>query len=97
MCVTAVINRIFISFSAFHIGTFRTFKYSLEHDTSVKHQLLELIVQNTMSSLSVLGPSFQQDCKFDKYVKSKLGKANKCLYVIRSLRKEGCNQLEVDF
>ena len=49
------------------------------------------------SELTVLGLSFQQDCRFDKHVKGKLGKANKCLYVIRSLRKEGCNQFEVDY
>ena len=49
------------------------------------------------SELAVLGLNFQQDCRFDKHVKSKLGKANKCLYVIRSLRKEGCNQFEVDY
>ena len=49
------------------------------------------------SELTVLGLNFQQDCRFDKHVKSKLGKANKCLYVIRSLRKEGCNQFEVDY
>ena len=48
------------------------------------------------SELTVLELNFQQDCRFDKYVKSKLGKADKYLYVIRSLRKEGCNQLEVD-
>ena len=49
------------------------------------------------SELTVLALTFQQDCRFDKHVKSKLGNANKCLYVIRSLRKEGCNQFEVDY
>ena len=36
-------------------------------------------------------------CKFDKHVKSKRGKANKSLYVIGSLQKEGCSQLAVDY
>ena len=49
------------------------------------------------SELTVSGLNFQQDCRFDKYVKGKLGNFNKCLYVIRSLPKEGCNQLEVDY
>ena len=43
------------------------------------------------------GLNFQQDCRFDKHVKSKLGKANKCLYVTRSLGKEGFSQLEADY
>ena len=49
------------------------------------------------SELTVLGLNFQQDCRFDKHVKTKLDKANKCLYVIRSLRKEGCSPIEVDY
>ena len=34
------------------------------------------------SGLTVLELNFQQDCRYDKYVKDKLAKANKCLYVI---------------
>ena len=49
------------------------------------------------SGLSILGLNFQQDCTFDRHVKDNLAKANKCLYVMRSLRKEGCGQLEVDY
>ena len=35
---------------------------------------------------------FQPNCRFDIHVTSKLVKTNKCLYVIRTLRKEGCTQ-----
>ena len=46
--------------------------------------------------LSVLGMIFQENCKYSKHIKAKLLKANRCLYVIRSLRKEGARQEEVD-
>ena len=41
--------------------------------------------------VSILGVTFQSDCK------NKLVKANECLYVLRSLRKEGYKQAEIDF
>ena len=47
--------------------------------------------------VSILGVTFQRDCKFNTHVKNKLVKANKCLYVLRSLRKEGYKQAEIDF
>ena len=49
------------------------------------------------SGLTALGLNFQQDCWYDKHVEEKLAKANKCLYVIRPLWKEGCSPLEVDY
>ena len=48
------------------------------------------------TELKIVGLTFQTNCRFDIHVKSKLVKANKCLYVIRTLRKEGCMQVEVD-
>jgi len=39
---------------------------------------------------------FPFDCKFTKHVKTKLYEANRCLYVIRSLRKEGYSQKDID-
>ena len=48
------------------------------------------------TELQIVGHPFQPNCRFDIHVKSKLVKANKCHYVIRSLRKEGCTQVEVD-
>ena len=37
----------------------------------------------------ILGIKFQPDCKFSLHVRNKLREANKCLYILRSLRKEG--------
>ena len=47
------------------------------------------------SDVTILGLTFQPNCKFSTHLKEKLCKANKCLYVIRCLRK-GCSQVEGD-
>ena len=46
--------------------------------------------------LSVLGLISQDNCRFDCHVHVKLIKANKCLFILRSLRKEGYSQAELD-
>ena len=46
--------------------------------------------------LSVLGLILQDNCRFDCHVHVKLIKANKCLFILRSLRKEGYSQVELD-
>ena len=38
----------------------------------------------------------QDNCRFDCHVHVKLIKANKCLFILRSLRKEGYSQAELD-
>ena len=48
------------------------------------------------TELSILGVTFQENSKYSEHVRSKLIKANKCLFVLRSLRKEGFSQDEVD-
>ena len=48
------------------------------------------------SELTILGLTFQPNSKFSTRIKEKLCKANKCLYVIRCLRKEGGSQAEVN-
>lgn len=41
-------------------------------------------------NLTLLGATFQSNCLFAKHVvKTKLNEANKCLYIIREIRKEG--------
>lgn len=37
-------------------------------------------------SFTLLGVTLQNDCKFSYHVKGKLWEANKCLYILRSLR-----------
>ena len=39
--------------------------------------------------------TFETNCRFSSHVKIKLTKANKCLHVLRCLRKEGYNQQEL--
>ena len=46
--------------------------------------------------LVVLGMTFQGNGRFTEHIKRKLFEANKGLYVLMSLRKEGYNQVEID-
>ena len=48
------------------------------------------------TSVVVLGMTFQENGKFSMHVKAKVLKANRSLYVIRTLRKEGISQSEID-
>ena len=47
-------------------------------------------------SFTLLGVTLQKDCKFSSHVKGKLREANKRLYILRSLRKDGYTQVEID-
>ena len=47
-------------------------------------------------SFTLLGVTLQNDSKFSSHVKGKLREANKCLYILRSLRKDGYPQVEID-
>ncbi len=61
-----------------------------------QHTFHEIYNISQHDSLIILGVTFQSDCKFTKHVKTKLYEANRCLYVIRSLRKEGYSQKDID-
>ena len=50
-----------------------------------------------VSCLKVLGVTLQSNHRVNEHIKVKLQKANKCLYVIRCLRKEGYQQPDVDY
>ena len=45
--------------------------------------------------LTILGVTFETNCRFSSHVKIKLIKVNKCLHFLRCLRKEGYNQQEL--
>ena len=45
----------------------------------------------------VLGVTLQSNHRLNEHIKIKLQEANKCLYVIKCLRKEGCQQPDVDY
>ena len=47
-------------------------------------------------SLVLLRLTCQPNCKFSKDVRLKLAKANKCLHIVRTLRKELFSQKEID-
>ena len=46
-------------------------------------------------SLTLLDVTLQNACKFSSHVKGKLREANKCLYILRSLRNDGYTQVEI--
>ena len=48
------------------------------------------------NSLSLLGVTLQSNCKFSEHVRLKLVEANRCLHVLRSLRREKYSQVEID-
>lgn len=48
------------------------------------------------NSFVLLGVTLQSDGNFDEHVRTKLVKANKCLHVLRTLRKEHYSQAEID-
>ena len=49
------------------------------------------------TKLPILVVTFQENCKYSEHVHAKLIKPNKCLFVLRPLRKEGFSQGEVDY
>ena len=49
------------------------------------------------NELTVGGLGLQSNCRFNTHIKNKLCKANKSLFVLRSLRKEGYSQNEIDY
>ena len=49
-----------------------------------------------IDSFTLLGVTLQTNCKFSSHIKGKLREANKCLYILRSLRKDGYTQIEID-
>ena len=45
----------------------------------------------------MLGVTLQSNHRFNEHIKAKLQEANKCLYVIRCLRKEGYQQPDIHY
>ena len=44
----------------------------------------------------IVGVTFLSNCRFNRHLKNKLTKANKCVYILRTLHKEGYNQSETN-
>ena len=80
-------------------------KNSVDESQKALNAFLEWTEVNGMScnttaeqsdSFTLLGVTLQNDCKFSSHVKGKLREANKCLYILRSLRKDEYTQVEID-
>ena len=67
--------------------------YKKRHTAGTFNSILGIPQTSTVTIPSL---TFQLNCKFSTHLKETLCKANRCLYVIRCLRKEGCSQAEVD-
>jgi hypothetical protein len=68
--------------------------YKEEMYSVIEYSIRQNIKQ--YSHVKILGLTFQSNGKFMMHIKAKLGEANRCLYVIQGLRKEGYNQENID-
>ena len=50
----------------------------------------------TCTQVIIVGVTFQSNCRFNRHLKNKMIKANKCVHILRTLRKEGYNQSETN-
>ena len=71
------------------------------HELTIRKQGHELTFQpvsgiDQLKELKLLGVTLQSDCRFISHVSGKLKEANKCLYILRSLRRDGLSQAGVD-
>jgi len=64
-----------------------------KYDNTQEEQICNIPQCNSLSLLEV---TLQSNCKFNEHVRQKLVKANRCLHVLRSLKKEQYSQVEVD-
>ena len=68
---------------------------NVSYATCSQHTFSKVTVTRC-NEVVILGVTFQCDSKFSTHVKNKLIKANKCLFILRSLRKEGYKKTEID-
>ena len=64
--------------------------------SGARHQYAHINNIPQCDSLVLLGLTFQPNFKFSEYVRLKLTKANECLHILRTLRKELFSQKEKD-
>ena len=69
----------------------------LIHCKKVAHDIDPVNNITQVSCLKVLEVTLQSNHRFNEHIKVKLQEANKCLYVIRCLPKEGYQQPDVDY
>ena len=68
---------------------------NVSYATCSQHAFSKVTVTRCIEVV-ILGVTFHCNSKFLTRVKNKLIKANKCLFILRSLRKEGYKQTEID-
>ena len=64
--------------------------------SGTRHQYVPFNNIPQCNSHVLLGLTFHPNCKFSEHVRLKLTKANKCLHILRTLRKELFSQKEID-
>ena len=64
-----------------------------KESTGTRHQYAPI---DNIPQCGSLVLTFQPNCKFSEHVRLKLTKANKCLHILRTLRKELFSQKEID-
>ena len=67
-----------------------------KESSGTRHQYASINNIPQCDSLVLLGLTFQPNCKFREQVRLKLTKGNKCLHILRTLRKELFSQKEID-
>ena len=70
--------------------------FGKKESSGTRHQYAPINNIPQCDSLVLLGLTFQPNCKFSEHVRLKLTKANKCLHILRTLRKELFSQKEID-
>ena len=67
-----------------------------KENSGTRHQYAPINNIPQCDSLVLLGLTFQPNCKSSEHVRLKLTKANNCLHILRTLRKELFSQKEID-
>ena len=67
-----------------------------KESSGTRHQYAPINNIPQCDSLVLLGLTFQPNCKFSEHIRLKLIKANKCLHILRTLRKELFSQKKID-
>ena len=77
-------------------GKCKELTFRKKESSGTRHQYASINNIPQCDILVLLGLTFQPNCKFSEHVKLKLTKANKCLHILRTLRKELFSQNEID-
>ena len=96
-CRTDLVNQ-FLNLSSHNIAWHAILQNTRRLFSARKFSVRTAPVSNIpqCAELSILGVTFQQNCKYSSHVRAKVIKVNKSLFVLGSLCKEGMSHEEVD-